>query len=133
MRIAPVLTAITLILAIAGSSCNPAQNKARSDESSARIKQVDAAQANVKIALKAPSGAAILFKTENGQDVDASGQKGNNIPYLVLNRNGATTPMIERMLRITVDNLQVPPPGLFVKLEIATQHMDPDCRPRKHG
>ena len=126
MRFAPVFTAITLILAIVGSSCNPAQIITRSDEASARIKQVDAAQAKVKIALKAPTGAVILFKTENGQDVDTSGQKGNNIPYLVLNRNGVTTPMIERMLRITVDNIQVPPSGLFVKLEITTQHMDPD-------
>jgi hypothetical protein len=127
MRIASVLTTISLFLALVGNSCNPVQIKARYDETSTRIKLVDPAQANVKIALKAPTGAVILFKTENGQDVDTSGQKGNNIPYLVLNRNGVTTPMIERMLRITVDNIQVPPSGLFVKLEIATQHVDPDA------
>ncbi len=128
MRTVHVLTVISLILAIVGSSCKPAQMSARPDEAAARIKQVDAAsaQANVKIALKTPSGAAILFKAENGQEVNTSGEQGRNLPYLVLNRNGVPTPMIERMLRISVDNLQVPPSGLYVKLEITTQHMDPD-------
>jgi hypothetical protein len=127
MRTALILNSLFLVLTIIGSSCSPVQIKPPLDKvTDPKNEDLISAQANIKIALKSSTGATLLFKAENGQDADTPGDEGRQIPYLVLNRNGVTTPMIERMVRISVQDLQVPPSGLFVKLEIATQHMDPE-------
>jgi hypothetical protein len=128
MRTSPVLPVLFLILTLVASSCDLWQTSTHSDNTTTVLKQVDAvpAQANMRIALKSATGATIQFKTGSDQEVAAPGEGERKIPYLVLNRNGVTTPMIERMVRISVNDLQVPPSGLYVKLDITTQHMDPD-------
>lgn len=128
MRTVLVLIALVITIVVAGSSCKPLRISTHLDKTADSIKQEDlvSAQANVKISLKASTEATILFKTENEQEMNVPREEERQIPYLILNRNGVTTPMVERMIRISVDNLQVPPAGLFVKLEITTRHMDPD-------
>jgi hypothetical protein len=78
------------------------------------------------VTLRAGSGAAIEFKTQNGQTRDGFQPETRTVPHLVLHRNGALTPAAERTLIVQVDGLPVPPAGLTVTLQLETQHGDPD-------
>jgi hypothetical protein len=80
------------------------------------------------VTLRAASGATILFKTQNGQEIDGVAPQPLHLPHLVLHRNGALTDPAERTLIVEVTGITVPPPGVTVTLEIETQHEDPDLR-----
>ena len=79
---------------------------------------------------------AVHFSTATGKTIDFKAEKhktaihleapDNEIPHLVLNRNGVPTPGYERTLHVKVDDLSVPPSGIYVQLVIETQHGDPD-------
>lgn len=82
--------------------------------------------AGVTIDVKAANDATIFFKSESGNEVDAPESDGQQIPHLVLNRNGVPTPGYERTLHFSLGSLIVPPSGLYARLVIETQHDDPD-------
>ena len=78
------------------------------------------------VTLKAANEATILFNLESDEDTDAPDSSGQKIPHLVLKRNGVLTPGFERTLLLSLDNLAVPPGGLYARLTLETQHSDPD-------
>ncbi|HEY3474807.1 MAG TPA: hypothetical protein VGK56_09375, partial [Anaerolineales bacterium] len=81
---------------------------------------------SLTVTLKAANSATILFNLESEEDVDAPDSSGRKIPHLVLKRNGVLTPGYERTLLVLLDNLVVPPGGLYARLTLETQHSDPD-------
>jgi hypothetical protein len=74
----------------------------------------------VDVSLRTPTDSTISFRSENDPDTT------QQIPHLVLKRNGVLTPGFERTLSVSVDHLSIPKSGLFVDLTIDTQHSDPD-------
>jgi hypothetical protein len=78
------------------------------------------------VALRAASGATITFVTQNGQTVADVPPQAQELPHLVLFRNGALTDPGERTLILEVSGIEVPPAGVTVTLEVETQHSDPD-------
>ncbi|HSL42337.1 MAG TPA: hypothetical protein VK897_02825 [Anaerolineales bacterium] len=82
------------------------------------------------VQLNTATGKTIAFKPqENEIKADSP---DHEIPHLVLNRNGVPTPGFERTLMVSVDNLVVPPTGMYVQLVIETQHGDPDLDRRNN-
>jgi hypothetical protein len=78
------------------------------------------------VILRAASGAAITFKTQNGRTMNDVPPQTLDLPYLVLYRNGALTGPDERTLIVEVTGIEVPPAGVTVTLQVETQHGDPD-------
>jgi hypothetical protein len=78
------------------------------------------------VAMLALSGAAVRFKTQNGEMVDGVPPRTLDVPRLVLHRNGALTDPAERTLVVEVTGIEVPPSGVTVTLAVETQHGDPD-------
>ena len=78
------------------------------------------------VLLQAASGASISFRTQNGETVDGVSPETLDLPYLVLYRNGALTAPAERTLVVQVTDIEVPPAGVTVTLNLETQHGDPD-------
>jgi hypothetical protein len=74
--------------------------------------------------LNAATGKNIVFKPQEAEHRDKS--TSDEIPHLVLYRNGVLTSAPERTLTVSLGNLVVPPSGLLVQLAIETQHGDPD-------
>jgi hypothetical protein len=81
---------------------------------------------SLTVNLSSATGKTIVFETQDqGQEKD-TGSSDNEIPHLVLHRNGVLTPGFERTLTVSVENLTVPTDGMYVELVIETQHGDPD-------
>jgi len=94
-----------------------------SEKTSSEIKKSRLAS-GLTVDLSAATGKSIVFKPQEAELQDKS--TSNEIPHLVLKRNGILTSAPERTLTLSVGNLVVPPSGLFVQLVIETQHGDPD-------
>jgi hypothetical protein len=78
------------------------------------------------VKLDTPTGKTIVFKAEEGEPAE------NEIPHLVLTRNGVPTPGFERTLQVSVGNLPILPSGIYVQLVVETQHGDPDFDRRRN-
>ena len=78
------------------------------------------------VTLRAASGAAIEFVTQNGRPRGQNLPQSLGIPHLVLYRNGELTDPSERTLIVEVSGIEVPPTGVTLVLEVETQHGDPD-------
>lgn len=91
-----------------------------------------AATPAMKVHLSTATGKTIVFKAGEPKVELKADSADNEIPHLVLNRNGVPTPGFERTLIVSVDDLVVPPAGLFVQLFIDTQHGDPDLDRRNN-
>jgi hypothetical protein len=87
---------------------------------------------DLTVSLKAATGKSIIFKPETQETEIKSGSSNDQVPHLILNRNGVLTPRSERTLIISVDNLVVPTSGLYVQLVLETQHGDPDLDRRNN-
>jgi len=73
---------------------------------------------SLTVDLSAATGKNIVFKPQEAELQSKSTR--NEIPHLVLNRNGVLTPGFERTLHVSLGNLIVPPSGLYVQLVIET-------------
>ena len=78
------------------------------------------------VTLRAASGAAITFKTQNGQTIEDVPPQTLDLPHLVLYRNGVLANPDEHTLIVEVTGIEVPPTGVTVTLELETQHGNPD-------
>ncbi|MFN2286514.1 MAG: hypothetical protein ACK2UQ_19010, partial [Anaerolineae bacterium] len=78
------------------------------------------------VTLWAVSGATIPFTTQNGQTLDGVLSQSMELPHLVLYCNGTLSNPAERTLVIQVNGIAVPPVGVTVTLELATQDGDND-------
>ena len=130
MRTISLINNLFLIFSLLQSSEIPQNAANPSSLPETRPEELESRPAldTVSVSLEAATGATILFKADNGQEVNAPNEEDRRIPYLVLNRNGVPTPDFERTLHISLDNLQVPSSGLYAELEIKTEHGDPDLR-----
>jgi hypothetical protein len=128
MRTILLINNLFLIFSLLQSSANPKNGENPARISVMRVEEPEAhpSLAAMSVSLEAATGATILFKTDNGQAVNAPQAENGKIPYLVLNRNGVATPNFERTLHISLGNIQVPPSGLYADLEIETEHSNPD-------
>ena len=79
------------------------------------------------VTLRAASGAAIAFKTQNGKAIDNVPPQTLALPHLVLFRNDALTDPEERTLIVEVTSIPVISAGVTVTLEVMTQHGNPDA------
>ncbi len=93
---------------------------------SAKPKSIPRAASVPTATLRAASGATIRFKPQNGRTTNNVPQQALDLPHLVLYRNGALTDPNERTLIVEVTDIEVPPTGVTVTLEVETQHGDPD-------
>ena len=124
MRTILLLNNLFLIFAILGSTDKA--NSATIVKAMSQEAYADSASPSLTVTLKTATNATILFKAENGKEVNAPAPQVRKIPHLVLNRNGVLTPSFERTLLLSLDNLVVPKSGLYAHLIIETQHSDPD-------
>jgi hypothetical protein len=124
MRTILLLNNLFLIFSILGSTDKA--NSATIVKAMSQEAYADAASPSLTVTLKTATNATILFKAENGKEVNAPAPQVRKIPHLVLNRNGVLTPSFERTLLLSLDNLVVPKSGLYAHLIIETQHSDPD-------
>ena len=86
-----------------------------------------AANAEPTVTLGAASGATIRFRTQNGRAAaDGTSSQTMDLPHLVLYRNTDLTDPQERTLIVEIANLQAPPKGATVTIEVTTQHGNPD-------
>jgi hypothetical protein len=107
----------------AAVEADPALTSANRDE---LVALPSAATSALGVILRAASGAAIPFQTQNGETDEGMTPQKLDLPHLVLTRNGALTDSVERTLMVEVAGIQVPPAGATVTLEIETQHGSPD-------
>lgn len=90
-------------------------------------KEIAASSPELLVDLSAATGKTIRFKADEEVEAEIKPeQKDDQIPHIVLNRNGVPTPGFERTITISVDNFAVPESGVYVQLVIETQHGDPD-------
>jgi hypothetical protein len=89
------------------------------------IKAIEPPMAKLEVHLHTATAKTIRFEAPEHEEIVKSDPM-QEIPQLVLTRNGVPTPGFERTLFITLDNLSVPQAGLYVELTIETQHKDPD-------
>jgi hypothetical protein len=88
-------------------------------------KELIAASSDLTVNLSAATGKTIFFKREDEEGAKAKLPE-NDIPHLVLKRNGVPTPSFERTLIVSVDHLPIASSGVYAQLTIETQHTDPD-------
>jgi len=81
---------------------------------------------DLKVHLSTATGKTIAFRTQEEESAVRASSGDDEIPHLVLNRNGVPTPGFERTLLVSVGKVSVPPSGVYVQLVIETQHGDPD-------
>lgn len=86
----------------------------------------------LSVQLHTATGKTIVFKGQERPNEIKADAPDNEIPHLVLFRNGVPTPGFERTLLVSVDNLVVPPSGMYVQLVVETQHGDPDLDRRNN-
>ncbi|MGE5375066.1 MAG: hypothetical protein ACM3XO_08405 [Bacteroidota bacterium] len=123
------LLILCVVLALIGSSMFPHHIHAQAARLPSGEKEpVEAAfsSSGMSVSLRAATDATILFKSTNGEQTRAPQEQERKIPYLVLDRNGVATPGFERTLRLSLENLRVPAPGLYAELQVQTQHSNPD-------
>lgn len=132
MRAILFLQNLLVIAAMIGSSSLPEPMEVEAAQAAIPPKSASAAPSfsDLTVSLKAATEATILFRTEKGKEVNAPNEEERKIPHLVLNRNGVPTPGFERTLYLTLGNLPVPTSGLYIDLDIETQHGDPDVDSR---
>ena len=80
----------------------------------------------LSVQLSTATGKTIVFKPQEHEAEVNVDSADNEIPHLVLRRNGVPTPGFERTLKVSVGNLAVPSSGIYVQLVVETQHGDPD-------
>jgi hypothetical protein len=81
----------------------------------------------MSVTLNTPTHKVIRFNaSEETESAETPAQETQEIPHLVLKRNGVLTPGFERTLEIELSNVPVYAPGIHVNLTISTQHKDPD-------
>ena len=78
----------------------------------------------MSVELSTPTHQVIEFNAN--ESVETPAAEIEEIPHLVLKRNGVLTPGYERTLEITANNVPVYAPGSYVKLVVNTQHIDSD-------
>jgi len=81
--------------------------------------------AAMSIELSTPTHKVIEFDAGDSPEKTPA-STAQEIPQLVLTRNGVLTPPYERTLDIVANNIPISAPGAFVMLTIFTQHQDPD-------
>jgi hypothetical protein len=81
---------------------------------------------SLTVQLSAATEKTIVFSSEKPETEVKAEPIDNEIPHLVLKRNGVPTPGFERTLKVSVGDLVAPPSGMYVQLIIETQHGDPD-------
>jgi hypothetical protein len=74
----------------------------------------------------------IVFRADEHEAEVKVEPVNNEIPHLVLRRNGVATPGFERTLNVSVGNLAVPASGIYVHLIVETQHGDPDLERKRN-
>ena len=90
-------------------------------------KEIARPGSKLQVSISTATEKTIHFKAEKPKEVVVTAKSlKEEIPHLVLNRNGVPTPGFERTLMISVDNLPVAESGISVQLVIETQHADPD-------
>ena len=85
------------------------------------------------VQLSAATEKTIVFNSEKPEAQEKAKSADNEIPHLVLKRNGVLTPGFERTLQVLVEDLVVPPSGLYIQLMIETQHGDPDMTRKRNA
>jgi hypothetical protein len=78
------------------------------------------------VTLRAASGEAVRFLTQNGPTPGDGPPQARDLPHLVLTRNGGLTDADERTLIVEVAGFEVPPGGATITLKVETQGGDPD-------
>src|SRR5687767_12170843 len=98
----------------------------------APVKENAPSLSNMTVNLSTATGKSILFKAQEAEAEIHEPVPQNEIPHLVLYRNGVLTPGFERTLHVSVGDLSVPPSGMYVQLVIETQHGDPDWERKRN-
>jgi hypothetical protein len=94
-------------------------------EGSSTFHQTDSG-AFPQVNLRAASGMTTPFIAQNNLTSNEQPTGMQDIPHLVLYRNGELTSPAERTLDVTLSNLEVPAGGITVTMRLETQHGDPD-------
>lgn len=76
--------------------------------------------------LRTATQRTIVFNAEKPEEEAKADPAANEIPHLVLKRNGVPTPGFERTLQVSIRDLAIPSTGVYVQILIETQHGDPD-------
>ncbi len=85
-----------------------------------------AAAGSPSVDLRSASGESIRFVPDNNHPVGGIDPQSQDIPHLVLFRNGALSASSERTLILTVGDLVLPPGGIILNVRLETQGADPD-------
>ena len=93
---------------------------------------ISSSLSDVSVNLSTATGKSIVFKTQEAEAEASRSSPANEIPHLVLYRNGVLTPGFERTLHVSVGDVSVPPSGMYVELVIETQHGDPDWERKRN-
>lgn len=126
MRTFLFLNNLILILALLQSSGNYATSASAKSELEADSLEALAAPRRLAVSLTSATETTIKFQTERNEKVKSPEPEEQEIPHLVLNRNGVPTPGFERTLVVSLENIDVPVGGAYAQLVIESQHGDPD-------
>ncbi|HSL28385.1 MAG TPA: hypothetical protein VK900_04225 [Anaerolineales bacterium] len=126
------LSVMVIILVQTGQGSVTASDEAGPSQPEAAIKEISRSLPNMTVNLSTATGKSIIFKPEESEAQTTEPASQNQIPHLVLFRNGVLTPGYERTLQVSVGNLSVPASGMYVQLIIETQHGDPDWDRRRN-
>ena len=88
---------------------------------------------SLTVQLNSATEKTIVFNMEEPETEEKTEPAANEIPHLVLKRNGVPTPGFERTLKVSVGDLAAPPSGMYVQLIIETQHGDPDMDRKRNA
>jgi hypothetical protein len=126
MRTFLFLNNLILILALLQSSGNPAASASAKSELEADPVEARAEPRRLAVSVASATETTITFQTERNEKVKSPEPGEQQIPHLVLKRNGVPTPGFERTLLVSLENIDVPVGGAYAQLVIETQHGDPD-------
>ena len=126
MRTLLFLNNLILILALLQSSGNHAASVSAKSDSESDFVETLAEPRRLTLSLTSATETTIKFQTERNEKVKSPEPEEQQIPHLVLNRNGVPTPGFERTLVLSLDNINVPRGGAYAQLVIESQHGDPD-------
>lgn len=118
-----------IILLLFQSNIHPVAALSESDAARKETsKEVKTAPRNSRLTvnLSTATEKTIVFNAEKPEEETKVEPAANEIPHLVLKRNGVPTPGFERTLKVSIEDLVVPATGMYVQLLVETQHGDPD-------
>lgn len=109
------------VVSAAASSVNDDASQA------AKSQELTIAGQRYDLTLTAANGAAIQFKSNNGESSGEQVAQESSLPHLVLLRNGALTPAEERTLLVTLTSQQKTSAApVYIEIRLETQKGDPD-------